>query len=229
MDLDDVGHTIVCDNWFTSPQLFEGLYRRGIWATGTFRENRVDLPPSLLGYKKGEHPRGTLMWRMHAQRRMAATCWYDSKLVYILSTSANHVGEGARSMRWIHGSREAVPSTPQQVEYQTHIRGVDVVDQMRIDYSIQFHSHKWWHKRFFFIVDSWLNNSWVLLKHDRLTRGEPVYRRRLAYHFQVAQNLIAPWLDEPSTCKVQCLRQPGAIHFSSLRPGLRRKCIVCKR
>lgn len=24
--LDDVGHTVVCDNWFTSPKLFEDLY-----------------------------------------------------------------------------------------------------------------------------------------------------------------------------------------------------------
>lgn len=106
--LDGVGHTVVCDNFFTAPKLFEDLYRRGIWATGTVRENRIGLPTSILGHQKGDQPRGTLIWRMHAQRRMAATCWYDSKLVYMLSTSADPVGEGARSMRWVNGEWQAI-------------------------------------------------------------------------------------------------------------------------
>lgn len=152
--LDGVGHTVVCDNFFTAPKLFEDLSRRGIRAMGIVQERRIGMPQSLLGHKRGEHPRGTLMWQMHAQRRMVATCWYDSKPVYILSTSANPVGEGAVSMRWIKSIRQLFPSTPQQVEYQFHMRGVNVVDQMRTDYNIQFHSHKWWHKHFFFIVDS---------------------------------------------------------------------------
>ena len=103
------------------------------------------------------------------------------------------------------------------------------MDQMRTDYSVQFHSHKWWHKHFFFIVDSWLNNSWVLLKHDRISRGEIVYRQRLSYHESVAETLIGPWLDALSTCKVECLRHPGAIHFTSRRPRLSRQCLVCKK
>lgn len=132
-------------------------------------------------------------------------------------------------MRWIDGTREAIDSSPQQVEYQTNMRGVDVIDQMRTDYSVPFHSHKWWHKHLFFTVDCWLNNSWVLFKHDRYTRSAPVYMQRLPFHLAVAESLIAPWLDEPETCKVECIRHPGAIHYSSRRPRLRRQCIVCKR
>lgn len=110
-----------------------------------------------------------------------------------------------------------------------HMHGVDIVDQMRTNYNVQFHSHKWWHKHFFFVVDSWLNNAWVLLKHDRLTRHEKVYKAQLPFHMEVAQSLITPWLDQPSTCKVACLNHPIAIHYSSQRPSLRRRCIVCKK
>lgn len=59
--LDNVGHCVVCDNFFTAPKLFEDLFARGIWATGTVRENRIGLSTSLLGHTRGEHPRGTLI------------------------------------------------------------------------------------------------------------------------------------------------------------------------
>lgn len=38
--MDNVGHTLVCDNFFTWPKLFEDLYKCGIWATGIVRKNR---------------------------------------------------------------------------------------------------------------------------------------------------------------------------------------------
>lgn len=126
---------------------------------------------------------------------MVSTCWYDSKPIYFLSTSVDPVGEGACSMRWVNGERIPIDSTPQQVEYQTNMRGVDVMDQMCTDYNVQFHSHKWWYKHLFFVVDSWLNNSWVLFKHDRVTRMEKVYRKCLQYHLDITHDLIAPWLD----------------------------------
>lgn len=82
---------------------------------------------------------------------------------------------------------------------------------------------------FFFTVDCWLNNAWVLLKHDRFTRHEKVYRQRLQFHMDVAHTVIAPWLDESLTCKVDCLRHPTAIHYSCQRPHLWCRCIVCKK
>jgi len=43
--LDGVGRLLACDNYYTSPALFTALFRRGYYAVGTVRANRVGLPP----------------------------------------------------------------------------------------------------------------------------------------------------------------------------------------
>jgi hypothetical protein len=71
------GHTVVTDNFFTSPSLFERLLRRGIWATGTTKDNSIRFPTELRRYKNGQYKRGSFIWRMHRSRTMAATFWFD--------------------------------------------------------------------------------------------------------------------------------------------------------
>jgi len=87
--LEHRSHTVVCDNFFTSPQLFYGLLQRGIFATGIVKGSCVGFPSCLMGMKRSEHPRTTLFWRMHKLHTMAASTWYDSKPLLFLSTSAN--------------------------------------------------------------------------------------------------------------------------------------------
>jgi len=67
------GHCVVVDNFFTSPELFDQLLERGIWATRNVNASRVGVPSILLGFKRGEHELGTLFWQMHSSQRMAAT------------------------------------------------------------------------------------------------------------------------------------------------------------
>lgn len=124
--------------------------------------------------------------------------------------------EYSHSMRWVQGVKESIASTPQQMEYQTNMRGVDIVDQMRTDYIVQFHSHKWWYKHLFFIVDSWLNNLSVFLKHDRVICG----KNTISYYIEVAHTLIGPWCDPSSTCKVNCLAYLTTMHYNSFWPLL---------
>jgi hypothetical protein len=73
------------------------------------------------------------------------------------------------------------------------MRGVDVVDQMREYYTIQLQSHKWWHKVFLFILDSTLDNSFVLYSEDQREMGLPV----LAIAFRrmnLAKALVLPFV-----------------------------------
>jgi len=60
---------------------------------------------------------------------MVASVWYDSKPVAFLSTSADPTGPTI-ALYWLKGKREEIPTTPQQVEYQTNMRDVDLLDQM---------------------------------------------------------------------------------------------------
>jgi hypothetical protein len=159
---------------------------------------------------------------------MAMMVWFDSKVVYLLSTSADPIGPGAHALHWRNGICEPIPSTPMQVEYQSHMRGVDMVDQMRRDYSVQFHLHKWWHKVFFFVHDSSLQNSWMHFKNDREGRNMKI-GSRLKFYYAVLEHLIEDWLDPSDTCKVDCLQRRDAIHYSYTYRKRRRHCIVYKR
>lgn len=43
-DLLESGRVLYVDNFYTSPHLFEDLYERGIFASGTVRTNRKNFP-----------------------------------------------------------------------------------------------------------------------------------------------------------------------------------------
>lgn len=107
------------------------------------------------------------------------------------------------------------------------MRGVDLLDQMWKDYSVQFHSNKWWHKYFMFTLDSALHNVWVCYHLDRRARGERKLRR-VNFMYDVAFGLIMPKLTKPRTCS-SWNRAPHALYFSQTHADIRRRCCVCKR
>jgi hypothetical protein len=49
--LEEKGHCVVMDNYFCSIPLFQELVRKGIYATGTVRSNRIGLPQHLKNTK----------------------------------------------------------------------------------------------------------------------------------------------------------------------------------
>ena len=49
--LDGGGHTNMKDNFFTNIKLFKYLEARGIYATGTIRNNRIGIPKVLAQTK----------------------------------------------------------------------------------------------------------------------------------------------------------------------------------
>ena len=50
-------HRIFCDNFFTSPKLFDELLSKGLYACGTVRCDRREYPEALKGLSlsRGEH------------------------------------------------------------------------------------------------------------------------------------------------------------------------------
>lgn len=158
---------------------------------------------------------------------MATTTWFDSKPLSFLSTSGNPVGQ-ASAFCWLAGTRQEIPTSPQQAEYQEHMRGVDLIDHMRQDYTIQFHSRKWWHKLFFFAVDSSLQNAWVLNRDDRVHRRERDTGGRLRFYLNVAKSLIEPAVPTLRTCSPHNLH-PDAMHYTVRHlESLQKHCDLCK-
>lgn len=227
--LEGRGHVIITDNFFTSPRLFMELLRRGFWATGTCRKTRKGFPPSLAGFPNTQLPeRGHLVLKMHRSRRIAAICWMDAKPVFLLSTACDPIGEDSYAGRWVGRERIEFPTSPILLQYQAGMRGVDLVDQQRQEYSTQLHSHKWWHRIFMFVLDSQLLNSYILYACDHRALGLPLLSRSL-WHYTLAEYLIRPRM------RAGHIRGPirnlaaGGLHFSEGHPVMRRRCVVCNR
>ena len=159
--LENRGHTIVVDNFFTSIPLAMSLLARGFWCTGTVKNSSRGFPSSLVGLKSNNKvnmpPRGHLNVRMHRSREVAAVCWVDNKPVWLLSTATEPVDNSACAPRWLRGhytERHEFPTSPILLEYQRNMRGIDVLDQQRVEYTVQLKSHKWWHRLLLFVLDT---------------------------------------------------------------------------
>ena len=120
--------TIVTDNFFTSPMLFEDLLKKGFYAVGTARQGRVGFPSNLHLLEKGT--RGTLEIRMHRDWQMAAIHWYDTKGIHFLSSAVNPVQQyGVTTKRQQRGAAVDVPTSPIQLVYAENMCDVDTQDQ----------------------------------------------------------------------------------------------------
>jgi hypothetical protein len=133
---------------------------------------------------------GSLDWHMHGDWRMAAAMWKYKKTVCLISTHARPkaMGEEKVEVPWRNGQFwKMVKTSPIHLEYKTHMRGVDVVDHLRGNYSCQVRSHKWWHRSFYFMVDTTMVNSWIL--HKEILKSKKKSRNILC-HFDFILGMI---------------------------------------
>jgi hypothetical protein len=133
--LEEKGHCVVMDNYFCSIPLFEDLAKKGIYATGTVRSNRIGLPSHLKNTRAWKRcDQGHIEWAMHDSRLMSCIMWKDKCPVLLISTHANPIGFPCVPHDEVphrNGTiREQIPTSPMLLEYTTFMRGVDVADQL---------------------------------------------------------------------------------------------------
>jgi hypothetical protein len=165
--LENRGHVVMMDNYFSSVGLFEELASKGIYATGTMCANRIGLPEVLKDMKSfNRNEQDHMDWRMHEGRGMSSVLWKDKIPVLLLSINAASIGFPCVPVDVVprrSGSvREMVFSNPMHVEYTTHMHGVDIADQLRASYSLQTQSHKWWHHIWNFLLDVTVVNMYIM-------------------------------------------------------------------
>lgn len=78
------GHAVYLDNYYTSIQLAESLYRRGTEITGTLRSNKVGIPDPL---KKIKLRRGETFFMRKG--KLLIQKWYDKREIMMISTRHN--------------------------------------------------------------------------------------------------------------------------------------------
>ncbi len=56
------GYHIYCDNFYTSPVLFQHLHNLGFGACGAIRDTRIGVPQTKVNALTRESPRGSIRW-----------------------------------------------------------------------------------------------------------------------------------------------------------------------
>ena len=78
------GHIVYTDNYYSSPQLFEDLWKEGTYASGTVRTNRKHFPDFLNPQPGDKLDRGSQMFAYYKSTTVVR--WSDNKDAYALST-----------------------------------------------------------------------------------------------------------------------------------------------
>jgi hypothetical protein len=80
--VENKGHKIYMDSYFSSPGLFYDLRIRKIGSCGTVRHNRKDMPANF-GPKQLKLKKGDIVSKV--RDNLTAICWKDKRVVYMLS------------------------------------------------------------------------------------------------------------------------------------------------
>ncbi|XP_033760410.1 piggyBac transposable element-derived protein 1-like [Pecten maximus] len=184
-------HHLYMDNFFSSPALFTRLLQDGIYACGTVRATRQGYPKELQKgcvKKKGDH--------LSMQKGpLSTSAWFDNKQVNFLYTNVDATKLSEVSRKKKDGTTH-VSLAPEAVQlYGSRMNAVDRADQLRMQYSCSRKSLKWWKYLFYFLLDTAIVNSFLLMKespnHKLTTRtGKEKIRTQISYRQELARQLI---------------------------------------
>lgn len=157
--------------------------------------------------------------------------WKDKKPVLLISTHALSLAfpcEIVEVPRRVGAVRKMVQTSPIHKEYTTYMRGVDVADQLRGNYTSQVRSHKWWHRLFHFLIDTTIVNMWIIHKTILEAKGRS---KESLTHFQfimsMCKALTMNW-EGQKLCISLLVDDVPRIHCP-MKSHLRRLCVICKK
>ena len=224
------GYEIYCDNFYSSPQLFATLLEEGFGACGTVRSNRKGLSKAFktVKLKKGE---------VHSEKAAvddSVLClkWMDKRAVTLLSTLHDDtMVDVQRRSRGARGGVESIQKPRMIDEYNKHMGGVDLSDQLVLYYGYSHRQIKWWKRGFFHLIDLALVNSNIMynsVNKQQLTQMDfriavakgllEGHTRQQAQHYNIAPQLPTRLTERPFIERI-----PNDTPY-----GGRPRCEVCR-
>ena len=175
-ELLDSGRVLYCDNYYSSPTLFEDLYEHGIYASGTVRTNKKHFPSDLVD---ASVEKGSSKFKHHGV--LTAGKWVDKRDVCFLSTLHRDEMETVER-HGSGGSREKISKPKIVTDYNQFMSGVDIADQLMVYYACGRKSMKWYKRVFWRLLDHAILNAYILFKAvTGLKQSQKKFRIELAY------------------------------------------------
>ena len=144
-------YRVFCDNYVTSPGLFDELLQHGIYACGTVQSNRHEFPSNLTGLQleRGSH-------RFLQRGSLSALVGQDKRLVSVLSTLTTP--EDGVFIQWKEkdGTRTTLSCPTTITTHNRHMAGVDKGDKLQRYYRMKFMNYN------FFLLDTAIINAYIL-------------------------------------------------------------------
>jgi hypothetical protein len=190
--------TLFCDNLFGNPKLFSLLRSLGIGACGTtWRQVTKPVFGNIDDWKAAW---GTL--RSKVVPTTLVSVWQDSNKVGFCTTIHNGTEWVVRNRKRPKGTSTSAVITKQPFymftppigckepyehtrllpipgaidDYNHHMGGVDIADQLRAGFSTQQRGFKPWRPLFYWLLDSAIINAFHLSEHQRKGNVRSAYR-----------------------------------------------------
>ena len=159
------GYRLFVDNFYTSIRLLLDLFKKGMHACGTVRQNRRGFPSIMKDQWEKKAERGNMRWVR--QDELLTVQWKDSKCVTLMSTmhNASNYSFVHRRLKENDKFRKILVRQPSIISsYNINMAGVDKSDQLIGKYNCLRKTNKWWKTLFYHLVDICRVNSFVLFK-----------------------------------------------------------------
>ena len=213
------GHIVYTDNYYSSPQLFEDLWKEGTYASGTVRTNRKHFPDFFKpqpGDKLGQKCLPTTTAPLLSggvTTKMCMHCQHFSSMLPLKSRGEVVVLQSAFP-GIIH-------------DYNLFMGGVDLADQAMCYYSVGRNRMKWWRHVFWCMHDHAIINAHVIYKANTATSlSKPI--PNLKFRLLLTQQLVEPYLSQRRGVGRTPTREEHLMgkHFP-YNSAERRRCKVC--
>ena len=166
----------------------EELFGQYTFACGTVHSNRRGLPVAVT---KAKLKKGETVF----QHKDAILCmkYYDRREVCLLSTIHDATEILVYNRRGMY-----ILKSELIVEYNWHMKGCDLADQLMTSYSFLQCNFKWWRKMFFHLFSLLLNNAYILnKKYGKVSLSHEMYLEYIAEYLIKSSTNSAMKLPKP--------------------------------